>query len=63
MHFAHVREEECFTCIDNLLPSVDTTILVKIWQQIISKILRRHVSAINNHHQAKLEQRSGTWVV
>jgi hypothetical protein len=47
----------------NLLPSTDTTILVKIQQQIISKILRQHVSAVKSHHQAKAEQRSGTWVV
>ena len=53
----------CYNNIGNLLPSRDTTILVKIWQQIVNKTLRRHVSAINSHHQAKLEQRLGTWVV
>ena len=53
----------CYNNIGNLLPSRDKTILVKIWQQIISKTLRRHVSAINSHHQAKLEQHSGTRVV
>ena len=42
----------CYNNIGNLLTSRDTTILVKIWQQTISKILRRHVSAINSHHQA-----------
>jgi len=30
---------------------------------VISKTVRRHVSAVSIHHQAKLEQRSGTWVV
>ena len=49
--------------VGNLLPSTDTTILVKIQQQIISKILRQHVSAVESHHQTKAEQRSGTWVV
>ena len=48
----------CYDNICNLLPSSDINVLVKI----INKTLRRHVSAINRHHQAKLE-RSGTWVV
>jgi len=29
-------------------------------QQIISKTLRRHVSAVNSHHEAKVEQRVNT---
>jgi len=32
-------------------------------KQIISITLRRHVSAVNIYHQAKLEQRSGTRIV
>ena len=58
-----VRGEGMEIHTGNLLPSRDTTILFKNMTTIISKTLRRHVSAINIHHQAKLEQRSGTCVM
>jgi hypothetical protein len=56
--------QECCNNIGSLLPTKDTTILVKKYEKkIINDTLRRRVSAVNGHHQAKVEQRSGTWSV